>query len=504
MPDRLRMTEESSTVERRSTLTKSGKAALPQRIVTALSWTVAANLLTTALLFIRSVWLARLLPVEVFGIYAGAQAIIGVSVVLVGFGMAGAFLHRTAVTQDEDFAAAIYFTLQLIFLLLWTGAMIFIAGYWLHDASRLALWVLTITTAGTQLTEVPQVILTRRVVHRRLSVVQVAQAGATTLIAIGLAHAGYTLWALLATDVVAMLILFGAMYVWRPVWRPHLHWQPAAVRYFLAFGSKNVLTIFLTQLLAQADNFWVRLTLGTTALGYYSRAYTFATYPRKILSAPISGVAGGAYAEVKANHLRLSQLFFRTNALLVRSGFFLVGLLILIAPEFIRLVLGEKWLPMLLTFRLLLLFALLDPINATLSSLFLAVGEPGQLLRIRLVQVLVLFGGLLTFGYFAGIQGVAMAVNLMVVVGILLLLQHAHYYVDFSVLRLFAMPCLALGVGMVAARLALWGSGVHGADWRTGLVKLVVFAGSYLLVLLVTERRQVETFIIHKATQQFR
>lgn len=188
---------------------------------------------STALLsFVR---LARLLPVESFWHLRHTQAIIGVSVVLVGFGMAGAFLHRTAVTQDEDFAAAIYFTLQLIFL--WTGAMIFIAGYWLHDASRLALWVLTITTAGTQLTKMPQVILTRRVVHRRLSVVQVAQAGATTLITIGLAHAGY-MGAVSNGCRGDAAVLFGAMYVWRPVWRPHLHWQPAAVRYFGLWQQK--------------------------------------------------------------------------------------------------------------------------------------------------------------------------------------------------------------------------------------------------------------------------
>lgn len=490
--------------ESRSTLPKKEKPALPQRVVTALSWTVTANLLVTLLLFVRSIWLARLLPVETFGVYAGAQAVIGLSVVVVGFGMAGAFLHRTDVTQDEDFAAAVYFTLQLIFLVLWAAILVCLAAYWFQGDNQLALWVLTATTFGAQLTEVPRTILARRVVHRRLAVVQVMQAIATTIAAIALAYAGYTLGALLATDLVATIVLLVAMYTWRPVWRPQLCWQLATVRYFLSFGSKNVLTIFLTQLLDQADNLWVRLMLGTTALGYYSRAYTFATYPRKILSAPISGVAGGAYAELKTDQLRLSQLFFRTNALLVRSGFFIVGVLMLVAPEFIRLVIGAKWLPMLLTFRLLLLFALLDPINATLSSLFTAVGQLGQLLRIRLLQVAVLLGGLFVFGHWAGIHGVALAVNLMLVVGILLLLQNSRRYVDFSALRLFATPALALGCGMLLARLALLWPGIHGADWRTGMVKVVVFAAIYTTVLLINEHRQVETFIVQKIIQQFR
>lgn len=159
-----------------------------------------------------------------------------------------------------------------------------------------------------------------------------------------------------------------------------------------------MLTI-LTQLLAQADNFWVRLTLGTTALGYFAGLYLCDLSAQD--SAPISGVAGGAYAEVKANHLRLSQLFFekKRKCFVGRAVFFLSACLILTHLNLFAWC-REEILCNLITFRLLLLFALLNPINATLSSLFLAVGEPGQLLRIRLVQVLVLFGGLLTLGYF--------------------------------------------------------------------------------------------------------
>lgn len=478
--------------------------SLPRRVVTALSWTMASNLLATVILFVRSVWLARLLPVETFGIYAGAQAIIGLSAVLIGFGMAGAFLHRTAITADEDFAAAVYFTLQLFFLVIWAGGMILIAGYWLQGESRLALWVLTATTAGMQLTEVPRSILVRRVVHRRLALVQLIQAGATTLVAIALAQGGQTLWALLATDVAAATTMIGAMYLWRPVWRPHLVWNLAAARYYLNFGSKHGFTVLLTQWLDQADNLWVRFYLGTTALGYYSRAYTFATYPRKILSAPVGVVAGGAYAEVKDDHLRLSQLFFRTNALLVRSGFFITGVLALAAPEFIHLVIGVKWLPMLLTFRLLLLFALLDPINATLSSLFMAVGQPAKLLQIRVVQAVVLFVGLFSLGRLAGIQGVALAVNLMLVVGILLLLHQSRRYVSFSALRLFAIPGMALGAGVLVARLALWLPSVQNAGLaQTGLVKIVLFGIVYSTILLVSERQQFETLILRRLSQRW-
>ena len=65
----------------------------------------------------------------------------------------------------------------------------------------------------------------------------------------------------------------------------------------------------------------------------------------------------------------------------------MAGLLALIAPEFIYLVIGRQWLPMLDAFRLMLLFTLLDPIRGTLANLFIAVGKPEKVLWARLAQL---------------------------------------------------------------------------------------------------------------------
>ena len=59
----------------------------------------------------------------------------------------------------------------------------------------------------------------------------------------------------------------------------------------------------------------------------------------------------------------------------------------LVAPEFIRIALGEKWMPMLSTFRIMLIFTLLDPIRVSVSDLFLAVGVPSQLVWARMIQL---------------------------------------------------------------------------------------------------------------------
>jgi PST family polysaccharide transporter len=469
--------------------------SVAHRSITSVTWNIAANLVRIAVLFARSVLLARLLPVDTFGVYAWAGAIVGLTMLVAKFGMDGAFLHRAPESQDETQTAAVHFTLSLVFSVIWTVLMVGASAF-LTGQTRTALLVLTAARAGLMLVDTPRMILVRRVVHRRLALIVILNAIFSTLVAVGLAWSGATLWALLSTDFVALAVNILMLYVWRPVWRPRLAWSPPVVRYFLGFGSRNFLAQLLRRALDQVDDLWAGFYLGTTSLGYYSRAYTFATYPRQILAVPLNTVTGGSYAELKESRRQLSQMFFRVNAFLVRSGFFLAGLLALVAPEFIRLFLGEKWLPMLGAFRLMLIFTLLDPIKTTVANLFVAVGRPEQVVRARLVQLGVLAAGLYLLGLRLDIAGVALAVDVMLVVGMMILLWQARAYVDISYRQLFLVPTLALTLGLVLGYGLVELLGIRGSDWWTGLIKTVSFSAAYGLVFVVLERQQILEMVL--------
>jgi O-antigen/teichoic acid export membrane protein len=465
--------------------------SLARRSVASVGWNAISNSARVVILFGRSVILARLLPVDTFGVYAGASAVIALTAILPLFGMGPAFLHRCTETEDEEQLAAVHFTLQLLFTLAWSAMMVLGALLFTSGETRAALLVMTITTAGIQVTQTPRLVLIRRVVHRRLALLDLLNAVLTTAVAVALAWQGITLWALLATDVVATFLALGMLYLWRPVWRPRLAWDRQVGRYLLGFGSRSFAANVLQRALDKVDDLWTRAFLGTNAMGFYSRAYTFATYPRTILAMPVSTVASGTYAELKGQRRRLSQAFFRANALLVRTGFFLAGILALVAPEFIRLLLGEKWLPMLDAFRLMLVYTLLDPIKITVASVITVSGAPEKVVRARFIQLLILIAGLVVLGPRFGIVGVAMAVDLMLVVGILLLLREARRFVDFSTFRLFAVPALALSVGLLASQLALNLSCVLQSDWTSVAVKVAVFSMLYAGILLALERKNV-------------
>lgn len=467
---------------------------LAERSVTSVAWNFFANLLKIAILLGRSIWLARLLPVETFGVYALASSIVTFSGILPMFGLGSAFLHRVDETANEQQAAAVHFTLRLILTATWAAVLIAAALLFTSAELRLALIVLTLAFAGLYLTDTPKIILTRRVDHRRLALLDLLTAVATTLAALALAYRGFGLIALLATDVVTLALAVAILYLWQPVFRPRLLWLRDTVRYYLRYGGRAMVGSVLSEALDHVDDIWVGAFLGNQALGFYSRAYTFATYPRRLIAFPVNMVAGGTYAELKGERLRLSQAFFRTNALLVRSGFLLGGLLVLIAPEFVRIALGEKWLPMVPAFRLMAIFTLLDPIRVTISQVFLAVGQPERIIRVRIIQLVILIAGMFALGLTYGIEGVAIVMNITLLAGLVPLLRAAREHVDLSVRRLFAVPALALAAGTAAAITADAIACFYFAcpnDWITGISKAVAFTLVFAGVMWAFERQEI-------------
>lgn len=470
---------------------------LAERSIRSGAWSAGANLVKVVVLFGRSILLARLLPVDTFGTYTLAFSIIALTGIIPSFGLGGALLHRAPETADESTSAATHFTLTLMLTAVWALALI--AGSLLFAEGELqsTLIVLTIIYAGLHLTDTPRFVLTRRVEHRRLAVIDVTETIIASAVAIFLALRGATIGALVATDAIALLVYVVVLYLWRPVWRPQLLWARDKIDYFLKFGARNFTGIALGAAIDRVDDIWTGVALGSTPLGFYSRAYAFATYPRRVLAYPVNNVASGTMAELKKDRQALSRTFFRTNALLVRTGFFAAGLLFLVAPEFVAVLLGDKWLPMVTPFRLLLIYSLLDPVRAAMSGLFVAAGHPEQLGLSRGIQLVLLIVLLPLLGRPLGIGGVAIAVDTMLVIGIIILMMQAKAHADFSATRLFAVPIVALlvggGLAVAAQRIACSPPDTTllcSNYWYTGLLKSMTFVAGFAAVNLTLERQE--------------
>lgn len=465
---------------------------LARRSITSVKWNAAASVVQVVLGFIQTTVLARLLPIEIFGVYAAAAAVIDLTSGFASFGMASSFLYRSAVNLDIERSAAVHFTLKLLLTASWTALMLLGVSLFADPTQpdlHTAFIVLILCDAILHMTQTPRLILMRNVTHQRLAVMQILNISLTSVVTIGLALKGATLWALLSSNLVSVVVNTFILYIWQPVWRPRLIWYPEGMRFFLSYGAANLGIRMMTDWLDRLDDAWTGAFLGKTALGFYSKAYSFAKYPSNILASTVDSVSAGTYAELKDDRPRLSQAFYQANALLVRSGFLLAAVAMLIAPEFIVLVIGERWLPMMDALRLMLVFTLFDPMKRTIANLFTGIGKPRIVIQTRIMQLVVMGVGLFGLGLPIGITGVALAVDLMLLTGMAYALWQAKNYVDYSLKALLLVPSGALIAGLIVTAVAItWLAPI--SPWLSAFIKIAVFTSSYAALLWAFERQE--------------
>jgi O-antigen/teichoic acid export membrane protein len=461
---------------------------ITSRSVKSIQWNVVSNVITIIFGFVQTIWLARLLPVEIFGVYTFSHSIMWVTNTIANMGFHDAFLHRAEETANEELTLGVYMSLRLIFTGIWVFVMLSATLLLTQDmALILALTVLVLANSISQILQVQRFIYIRRVHHQRLAIVQIFNSIITAVASVGLALAGAGLWALLISSIVTAVLYVIAFVIWKPIWKIRLLWDMTIAQYFLNFGSRAMVGHFLLFAIDRFDDIWTNIFLGKISLGFYSQAFTFATYPRLILANPINTVVSGIYAELHDQQDKLSTAFSQFNRIMLRVSFMLAGGMALVTPEFIRLLLGDKWLPMLGAFRFMLIFTMLDPTREIIAQLFVALGKPEIVIQTRLLQLVILIVGLFGLGITGGITGVAIAVDLMLVIGIAHMLWHARKVVTFSLVDFFAIPLIALtvslGVGYSVGLLDF----VAQSDWVALFVKSSVLAVTYMTVWLILE-----------------
>lgn len=454
-------------------------------------FTASAAVITTVSGFVRSVLLARLLLPEHFGVVTLALFFLSLTTQVQRFGLHRAFIHR----QDDSPANLATFAWLRVGLTAVAVVLSLLAApllgrlYPSQPGLAPVLVVLALFELLRAFNGVAQTMLTKELHFRRLAVLDVASSLIMTIVAPTVAWLGGGVWALVAEQVTGVLVRTAGLWLYRRPWQPAFGLDRDLVRWYFRFGKFVFANANLSFLLDRFDDFWVGTFLGAPALGLYSRAYEFARYPRRVLAGPIVQVFFPSFAQLQGDRLRLSKAFYRVCSLIVRIGFLAFGAFALVVPEFIRIFLGDKWLPMAVTFQLMLIYTLLDPLTAVCGNLLSALGHPEINTRIQLVRVVIFVPAVIVLARFYGIDGVAVAADLMLMVGIGLWFRQVRHYVDFSLRRMFLVPTLSLGLGSTAV-LELTTNVAWSNDWVALMGKATAVTFVYISVLLLLEKQE--------------
>ncbi len=447
----------------------------------------SAAIITFVLGFVRMVLMARLLLPEHFGTVTLAFFFVNIISVVFSFGLSSVFIH----CQDGSEALKrTYFSIQTALnginaIILLAIAPILQQLYPDVMHLREVLTALTIVFLVMGFNAIQTTQIRKQLAFSSLAKMDIVSSVTMTIAGPVAAWMGWGVWALVAERASNAIMCF--ILAWGPYqcWRPHFGWNRQTGELFWRLGKPSWIKTNLNHLLDRFDDFWIGSTLGQTPLGYYDRAYNFARAPRRVFAFPLLTVFEPVFARLQHDRKKLSEAFFRSAYLLIRMVFFGAGLFALVMPEFIHLVIGVKWLPMLWTFRLLLAYAAFDSFLKLIHALFTAVGKPVLLRNATLVQTVFFLPAVILGAHLAGIQGVAATADCMLLIGIWWQYRPLTKIINLSVLRLLGWPILAL-VAALATGITIE-SVINASLWQLAFLKVAMFITIFLGILLPIE-----------------
>ncbi len=472
----------------------NGDPTIAAQAISGSFYSIGASFITWTLGAIRLVLLTRILLPEDVGVFTQAMVFVILAVRIYSFGLNAAVVHR----QDEGGKLLpTFLSLRLILMTISLGGLALLTpliSSWYADMAMLGAVMLALTAAEVLdgLNDVQMVVLDKKLAFRRIATADVVSSFVMTIVAPLMAWQGMGVWALVGEQASGYAARSLVVWTGSQRWRARIGWQTDTARWLMRYGGVVWLGGNLTYLLDRFDDFWIGSSLGATSLGYYARAYEFSRYSRRVVANPILSVFFPTYARLQHDRERLSRAFFRATSFMVRTGGLFSLIFILTAPEFIPLILGEQWLPMLTTFQLMIIYTFLDPISLSASNLLTATGHPRTVLKIRAVQAVFFVPAVILMSRNWGIEGVAVAADVMVLIGTVFLFIATRRIVDYSQTKLWLWPLIAVIVigGVVAALTPFWHTL---SPWVALIGKGLLITVLYVGILWLTEREQLRT-----------
>ena len=349
---------------------------------------VAALQLSAAVIStLTLVVLARLLTPYDFGVVAVAGIALSFIGQLSDFGLSSAVVQRPDPSgRAVDVAATIRLLLSVVLILstfvIAAPVADLIAVPAAANVIRVSslLWLL----AGAGFAS--NALLWKELRFRALAVIGVVTSVAGAFISIVLALGGFSYWSIVLGNIGSAAVTLCALWAVRP-WRLRFAFDRTLARQFLSFGKHVFVLGILVFAFQNVDNIAVAKMLGVSALGFYYLAYKWATVVSGFVTRTVGRVLFPTYSSIQDQPARLRRGFQSSfRAISLASFPAQIGIL-LVAPEFVTLVLGANWVPAIRPLQILTFLGLMTVLLQPFGDLFLATGRAAYLSRTNILNV---------------------------------------------------------------------------------------------------------------------
>lgn len=379
-------------------------------------WVGAGKYVNYAVGLVSGILLARLLVPEDFGVVVLATATFGIISRMNSVGINVAIIQR----KDEDpVALSTLFWVRAgiaIAVFLIALPIAFFSGLFDVLTAQIFLIVALFRTANN-IMHPARAILRRRFHFRQLTVVDIGITLPSSAAAVAMAFLGFGVWSLVWPAMTALLLK--GLLLWRASrWLPKLVFDWDVVRDLKRFAVRYLSFGVLEEFIHRIDDVLLGRIGGTTSLGFYSKAYNTSGMFHANVGGVIATTALPLFSRYQEDLQRLRRTYELAIKMVVKIGGLFYITLAIVAYEVVGLLYGQKWLPLVPIFWVMLPYAILLPAFNLGKVLLIAVGRIRDVVRVYAVMAGVLLIVLIPGITFFGAIGAAVAVNVMIIGGL--------------------------------------------------------------------------------------
>ena len=221
---------------------------------------------------------------------------------------------------------------------------------------------------------VPRAILFRQIKQKELTVMGLTAMVVSGIVGITMAFCGMAYWGL-ATQTIVFNLTISTMSWILSHWRPMLQFSMQPIREMFAFSSK----MLITNIFIGVNNNIFSVVLGKIytkhEVGTYTQANKWNTMGASTITGMVQGVAQPTFVAVGDDPERLRRAFSKMLRFTCFVSFPVMFGLSLVAPEFIVVLIGEKWLSSAHLMQLLCIGGAFLPIATLYYNLIISRGK---------------------------------------------------------------------------------------------------------------------------------
>lgn len=363
---------------------------LSQKVVKGGFWVFFLRIVNRGFSLIRLIILARILSPNDFGLMGIALLTMST---LETFSQTG---FQTALIQKKEDIKSYLNSAWTVLIL--RGFILFIIMYFIapyaaiffnSPEAKTIIRVIGFSVLFGAFTNIGVIYFRKELEFNKEFIYQFAGTLADFIVAISAVLILKNVWALVLGLLAGSIVRCFISYLIHP-YRPRLNFNLEKIKKLFSFGKWILGSSILGFLITQGDDIFVGKILGTTALGFYQLAYRISNMPATEITHVISQVTFPAYSKLQDNIPKLREAYLKVLQLTTFLSFPMAGLIFVLAPDFTKIFLGEKWMPMVPAMQVLTLWGLIRSIGATTGPIFQGVGKPKIATKLQFARLIIL------------------------------------------------------------------------------------------------------------------